>query len=732
MKYFFLSAILPFFLSPLYCQDLYQVHRTSMPITLDGHPDEAAWDDVVPFPMTMFTPVYGGELTERTEIRMCYDDDYLYFSGIFLDSDPAGIQGNSLIRDGNPGGDFFNVLLDTYNDNENFSTFSTMPSGNRLDAEILNDAEGEQAQIFNQSWNTFWSVATSRDSRGWYAEMRIPFSSLRFDDNDGDVVFGFITHRLIGRKNERQTYPAIPPDWNMAAWKPSRAQKILLRGVQRKNPVYFTPYVLGSLQHTNVYDTTREGVVDTNEKVAEAGLDVKVALSSNLTLDLTVNTDFAQVEADNVQVNLTRFSLFFPEKRQFFQERSGVFNYATSTVSQNRLFHSRRIGLDEQGNMLRVYGGSRLIGRFKNMDVGVLTMQTEASDPAVGSENFSIARVRKRVFNPYSYTGAILTSRIDTEGNYNLVAGADLLYRISGPYYLNVKGGYVFTEGQAGMENVLGYLRWEKRAVAGLGYFVEAERTGKYFDPGVGFVLRKDNLALNQKIIYGYFIDRQWLRKVEPFLSHSMYLRNDDHSLETMTTEPGAVILFATGADLSLSFLRSYDEVAAPFALSDEVAVPAGNHTFGTFNARYNMSPGRRLRVSLSSELGQYYDGEKTTFSVSPTWNPSRHFEINMNYTFNRIEFSDRDQLLQADIAIAGILAALDTRWSLRSLVQHSRITSKVAVNTSLRYNRREGNDLYLVFNQVSSTIDREVEGVILPSTDSWTLTVKYTYTFIK
>lgn len=713
-------------------QELYEVQRTNTPIVLDGKVDESAWNAIKPFPLTMHTPTYEGEMTEKTEIRMIYDDEYIYFSGIFLDSDPDGIQGNSLIRDGNPGGDFFNVMLDTYNDNENFNTFSTMPSGNRLDAEILNDAEGDQSKIFNSSWNTFWAVATTQDRKGWYAEMRIPFSSLRFDDKDGDVVFGLIVHRLIGRKNERQTYPAIPPNWNMAPWKPSKAKKILIKGIERKNPVYFTPYVLGRVRENNVYDSAEGKIVNHSNIDAEAGLDVKYAISSNLTLDLTLNTDFAQVEADNVQVNLSRFSLFFPEKRQFFQERSGVFNFSTSTISQNRIFHSRRIGLDENGNLLRVYGGGRLVGRFRNFDVAVLSMQTEGSNADIASENFGVVRLRKRVFNPYSFVGTMFTSRIDSENNYNIVAGADAFLRISGPYYLTLKGGHVFSDDLSGSGNSLAYLKWEKRAVSGLGYFVEAEHVGENFEPGVGFILRKNNLALNQNVIYGHFIDGQWLRKFEPFINNSIYLRNNDYSLETMSTEPGLLTSFASGADLSLSALRVYDEVTHDFSLSDESLVPAGNYTYTSFKASYNMSPGRRLRMSLSSEVGEFYDGDKVSFSLSPTWNPSRHFEINLNYTYNRIVFTERDQLLRADIASATILAALDTKWSLRSLVQYSQVNHKVAVNTGLRYNRKEGNDLYLVYNQVSNTGDHDIEGIALPGTESWSLTLKYTYTFIR
>ena len=602
-------------------QDLLEIARTNEPILLDAKMEEGIWQSIDPLPMTMYTPEYKGDMTEHTEIRMCYDDQFIYFFGIFLDSDPDGIMGTTLIRDGNPGGDFFNVLIDTYNDNENFSVFSTLPSGNRLDAEILNDGEGDLSQIFNASWNTFWTVKTRVDHQGWYAEMRIPFSSLRFNDTNGNVTFGLTVHRLIGRKNERHIFPAIRPDWDFGAWKPSQAKKILIKGIKSKRSIYATPYVLAGHEVNKSYDSIADQTSIQHQWNKEVGLDLKYTLNTNLTLDLTVNTDFAQVEADNVQVNLSRFSLFFPEKRQFFQERSGIFNFQTSNVTRNRIFHSRRIGLDEKGEVLSVFGGGRLVGRFKNLDIAAINMQTAGSDSIV-SENFGVLRVKKRVINPYSFWGGIVTSRVDGNGNYNLVYSSDFVYRISTLNYLTAKVGHVTASNLDKRDNSMAYVRWERRAQTGLGYNIEMERIGENFNPGIGFIQRSNNLGLYQNLVFGQFIENSIIRKLQPYFSNSIFLRNQDNSLETQTTEVGMAVSFKTGSDVSLYIQRSYDEIIDAFNLSNEVLVREGEHLYYSSGMSYTMNSGRRLKFNTQLESGEYYDGIKYSISFEPTWTP--------------------------------------------------------------------------------------------------------------
>ncbi|MFQ5569319.1 MAG: DUF5916 domain-containing protein, partial [Rhodothermales bacterium] len=393
-------------------EGMFSLPRLDGPVDLDGMSDEAAWEAIDPLPLTMYQPSFQGELSERTEIRVAYDTEYLYAAGRFYDSDRSGIRSNSLYRDRYSGDDTFGLVLDTFNDNENALWFYTSPAGVRFDSAVANDAEYNAGPPINESWNTHWDVATTQNEEGWFAEMRIPYSSLGFQANDGRVVMGLIAYRFIARKNERQIFPAVPPNWNMGFAKPSVAQDVMLEEVASQKPLYVTPFTLGGFRRTAHLDEAESAYHLKDKMTPEVGLDLKYNLTNNLTLDATINTDFAQVEADDQQVNLSRFSLFFPEKRQFFQERAGIFAF---NFGSDRLFHSRRIGLHE-GETVRILGGARMVGRLGNWDVGLIDMQT-ARSTALPSENFGIFRARRQVLNPYSYAGGIITSRLGDDGS---------------------------------------------------------------------------------------------------------------------------------------------------------------------------------------------------------------------------------------------------------------------------------------------------------------------------
>ncbi len=230
-------------------------------------------------------------------------------------------------------------LVESYNDNETAFIFTTTPAGIRNDVAIVNDASGGTISTggwLNRDFNTFWDAEVHINEQGWFSEIRIPFKSLRFQEQDGRVIMGLSVQRKIARKVERLVFPAVPPKTDWAFFRPSLAQKILLRGIKPTRTVYVSPYILGGIEHSNKLNIARNQYEKRNEIQREIGGEVKFSVTNNLTLDLTVNTDFAQAEADDQLVNLTRFSLFFPEKRQFFQERAGIFDFRTGGQSTHR------------------------------------------------------------------------------------------------------------------------------------------------------------------------------------------------------------------------------------------------------------------------------------------------------------------------------------------------------------------------------------------------------------
>lgn len=709
----------------------YSIPQLSGPVVLDGLSDDRVWQEIKPLPMTMYQPTYMGMMSERTEIRVGHDDRYLYLAGRFYDSDPEGILASSLSRDGGSGADdYFNVAVDPFNDNENALWFWTTPAGIRGDAAISNDAEGDTFN--NPSWDTFWEVATAQNEEGWFAEVRIPFSSLGFQTRGDEIVMGLAVSRVISRKNERHVYPAIRPDWQMGFVKPSVAQDVVLEDVVAERPLYITPYVLSGLDQTTRLNETSTTTGRDDDLDGELGLDLKYNLTSNLTLDVSLNTDFAQVEADDQQVNLTRFSLFFPEKRPFFQERAGIFEYTFGF--QERLFHSRQIGLSD-GYPVRILGGARLVGRLGAWDFGTLNMQTARSD-ALPSENFGVLRLRRTVLNDNSYAGGIATSRVGIDGSFNVVYGLDGLIRIVGDEYLTLKWAQSYDDEVLDadrfgfFESGFAQLRWQRRRRQGLNYMFWLTRWGDDFVPELGFFTRRAYWQTLNRLAY------DWLpgagspfRWVQADVFGNFYFRNADASLESGRWGTSETFEFKSGAQIGFELVGHYEDLRAPLTFADGTEVPAGNYTFLQAGWRYSMANGQRFRSNVELTAGSFYHGSLVDIGVAPTWNVSQHLELGASYRLNHVRFPHRDQGFDAHIVRVRGQMALNTRFSASAFVQYSNIAELVVANLRLRYNFRERNDLWIVYNE-GLTTERDRDRLRLPRTTSRIVLVKYTYTF--
>jgi hypothetical protein len=702
--------------------------RLSGPIKLDGVSNESAWQSIEPFPVTMYQPTFRGKLTEKTEIRIGYDNNFLYVSGSFYDSEPDVIRVNSLYRDRWRGGDCFEIILDTFNDNENALWFRTNPAGIRVDTSISNDGNS-----FNVDWNTYWDAVTVQDKKGWFVEMRIPFSSLGFQDRKGEVVMGLTVLRYIARKNERHVYPAIPPKWDV--YQPSKAQDVLLKGVRAKKPVYITPYVVGGFGQTAALNDSETAYNLDSDFTRDIGLDIKWNLTSNLTLDATVNTDFAQVEADDQMVNLTRFSLFFPEKRQFFQERSGIFAFNTGTFSRDRLFHSRTIGL-YQGNTIPILGGLRLVGRLGGWDIGLLDMQTARSG-GHPSENFGVLRLRRQVFNPYSYIGGMFTSRVDEDGGYNMAYGLDGIFRLFGDDYLSLMWAQTFEDDIIKNEefdfakSALCRLQWYRQRLKGINYWASVTWSGPDYQPGMGFVTRQDFTEFSWSVRYNWFLGQKTsFRRISPFQFFGFVaLRNSDRTVESALLEYDTDFEWKSGAELGVDFEIYYENLLEPVYFPEGTVIPAGNYTFFRFESSYDMPRGQPLWAEFDIAFGQFYDGWRLVLALEPRWNISRFLELGGEYEFNMIRFPKRDQGFDAHILRLRVRGALNTRASLNAFMQYNSVADIIAVNARFRYNFREGHDLWLVYNEGINT-DRYRMHPVLMRTNDRTMMLKYTYTF--
>ncbi|MDX1578078.1 MAG: DUF5916 domain-containing protein [Gemmatimonadota bacterium] len=694
--------------------------------------DEPAWERIEPFPMTMYTPTFGDPITEPTELRVAYDDRHLYVAGRMYDSEPGRIRANTYYRDQYSADDLLAFIIDTYNDYDTGLWFAVNPLGTRIDRTISNDAEFLSGDPMNVNWNAHWEVEVSRDDAGWYAEFRIPFSSLGFQDDDGVVTMGFIAYRFIARKNERQIYPAIPPDWSLGFAKPSQAQRITLRDVRAGKPVYVTPYALTGVERLprlhEEPDSGAEWVTDTDGDF-EVGGGLKYSPASNLALDLTVNTDFAQVESDAQQVNLTRFALFFPEKRQFFQERASIFEFNTGGPN-NRLFHSRRIGLGPDGQPIRIYGGARLVGRIGATDIGFLNMQTAESE-FLPAENIGVLRVRSRLFNRYSTAGGMLTTRLGSDGSSNVAYGADATLRVTGDEYVTLKWAQTFDDSvdTAGVWNTsLSQARWERRSDAGLSYFADLRRAGPGYTPALGFQSRSDFT------VYGAQLQYRWFQGTSsPFRSIALlgysgnYIRNSDDSAESRALEPKIELELKSGATLAATLLTSYESVREPFPIGD-VVIPVGDYWFHEGQLSVELPRGGLFRGGVTASAGSFFDGTRLALASDPSWNVSRHLELGSGYEVNRIERDDGPSTT-THLARLRIQLALDTRISLSTFLQYNSTVDLTSVNARFRYHFREGTDLWLVYDEGINTV-RDLPGVPrMPGSAFRSLQLKYTHT---
>ncbi|HEY0023410.1 MAG TPA: DUF5916 domain-containing protein [Longimicrobium sp.] len=710
----------------------YAITRVSQPMRLDGVLDEPAWDSIQPVPMVKHWPSYGGDPTDRTEVRLAYDGAYVYASCRCY-ARPGSIQATTFKRDSwNLTNDQFALVLDTFNDNETALIFVVSPSGARSDAALSGDAAG--ATPNNDSWDTFWDAAVTRSDTAWFAEMRIPISSLRFQGQGGQVEMGLITYRLMAATNEMATWPAIEPKWGFWSFaKPSQGRQVALAGLRSRNPVQATPYVLAGMGRDYRPKADTSGYASFDEPARDVGLDLKYGLTNNLTLDVTVNTDFAQVEADDQQVNLTRFSLFFPEKRRFFQERASIFQYDLG--DRNRLFYTRQIGL--QGSReVPLLGGVRLVGRVGDWDVALLNMQS-AREHELGlpSENFGVVRLRRQVLNPWSYVGGIATSRIGEDGEYNAAYGLDGVLRLFGDEYLTLNWAQTFDDsvssGLGGLASARMRALWERRRYDGFGYQLSVARAGRDYDPALGFELRDDYTRIGDRLFHGWvFRGRKGpVQRLQVGVDANVHLRNADGSVETSELGPSLDVAFRSGATLVARVRHSFDDVTRPFGLSTEVGVPVGDYTFTGFEVTHNTSPARLLRHRTSLATGSYYDGRRVSLTLGPTWSASRFLELAANYQVNWVEFAGRDQELTAHIARLRAETTLNTRFALTTFVQYNSLLDGVTANLRLRYAPRDGQDFYLVVNEGMNTDRFRVEPA-LPRTSSRTVLLKYSHTF--
>ncbi len=699
-----------------------ELPRLSASVTIDGSPHEEAWKVIAELPLTQYTPAFRAPPTQRSSIRVAYDDDAFYAAGWFYDTDPSGIRVNSLYRDRWNGDDALAIYIDPFNDNRNAKWFGTTAGGVRFDQLISDDGA-----TLNESWDTFWTARTTHSDSGWFVEVRIPFSSIGFvADEEGKAVMGLTVTRLVSRLNERVTFPEIDPKFEFR--RPSLARDVVLRNVRTSRPLYITPYALTGRSRTS---TVVAGAVQASQETArEVGLDVRYPVSSDLTLDLSVNTDFAQVEADDQQVNLDRFPLFFPERRRFFQEGSGIFDFVSA--GNTRLFNSRRIGLTPDLEPVPVRGGGRLVGRVGSWDLGALAMQTAPQD-STPAESFAVVRLRRPVINAHSTLGMIVTG-YRGGGHDNVALGLDGLLRVKGDQFLSFKWAMTADSrlrATSPGNRSLWDARWERRVGRGLQYNINVSRAGEALQPEIGFMQRRDYTIANAVGNWFVFTDSsRYFRRVYPGALAFATFRNADRAVESAQYAVWVQWDTRAGGGGWIEPKGFRESVLTPFTIGNRIRIPAGSYDFADLQLVWIMPTGRRARTSVDFRTGTYFDGRRTQALLTPTWNLSRHFELGADYQVSLLRFPVREQSANIHVARVRIRTAFDATKSGNAFVQYNSTTDRLDFNVRLRYAFAEGTDLWLVYNEgLDMERARDPLGQQPPFSLARTLLLKYTHT---
>jgi hypothetical protein len=670
---------------------------TTEKITLDGLLDEAIWstaDSLDGFIQSQ--PDAGRAATERTVVRIVYDDRYLYVGARLYDSDPDGMVISTLEKDF-PGEstrdyDIFSITLDTFHDRRNSFIYLVNPMGAVRDGQTYDDSRET-----NFSWDGVHEVRTRIEDWGWSLEMAIPWTSLRFDPTKPDQPWGLNMLRRVRRKNEDSYW--APLDRRDPVHRMSKAGTLEgLRGVPASRNLMVTPYVAAS---------SASGVAETSADHGgqlDAGFDLKYGLTPKLTLDLTYRTDFSQVEVDEEQVNLTRFSLFFPEKRDFFVENSGVFTFGDVTEREYRmgaslsdftLFHSRRIGL-EDGHPVPIVGGGRMTGRVGGFEVGLLDMQTGRAGANPG-ENFAVARVRRELLGVD--IGGLVVNRQATDGvgdAYNRSWGVDATARVLGNLILNsylagtdapgdAPGGETASRVTAAWRDRL----WDVSAMY--------KQVGEGFDPGVGYVRRTGMRQSYATIGAHPRPDIPLVQTLNPYLELD-YITNPAGLLETRTGTAGLGVTFGDGSTLAAKLVDRFERLDAPFAVSGGATVPEGSYGFREGTISYGSSQGRALAANVSLSGGGFFDGDRRSVGVGASWRASYRLMLELRADHNDIRLPDGD--FTAALYGARLRYSHSTRLFGSAFVQYNQALDQMVTNLRANLIHAPLSDLFLVYTE--------------------------------
>jgi hypothetical protein len=677
--------------------------RTHQSVIIDGVLDEAAWeagDSISDFIQAL--PDVGFPASERTLVRVLYDDQYVYVGALLFDSDPEGITAQFLEQDFEThDDDVFAITLDTFLDRRDCFMFLINPLGAVKDGQVF-----DNSRTTNLAWEGVIRLKTTIHDQGWTVELAIPFTTLRFDPNTEDQVWGMNFLRRLRRRNEDSYWAPLD--------RRSRVHTMALAGtltglsdLPRPRNLTIKPFGLAD-------DSSGDLIVDADQGSSiDGGVDLKYGLTPRMTMDLTYRTDFSQVEVDQERVNLTRFSLFFPEKREFFIENAGIFAFGDLSERNYRLgasprdftlFHSRRIGLHENRPVPIVAGG-RLTGRIGPMDIGLLQMQTESMD-ALPAENYSVARVRTNL--PWGFqVGGLFANRNglgSTADSYNRSYGVDANLRVKGKLIVHsylAASDYPERDGNNRAARISAAFRdrlWDISALH--------RQMGDAFEPGLGFVSRQ-----GVKQTYGTFGAHPrpgipGVNEINPYVELD-YITDLSSEVETRTGAVGLGVAFMDGSVLDFTAADRLEVIDDGFLVAGKGEIQPGRYAFREGSVGYQSDASRPLAGEIRFSGGGFYDGDRRSVTLNGSWRPNPHFALDLGVERNRISLPEGS--FEADVLGARVDLAGSTRSFLSGFFQYNTASEDRVINLRYNFIHSPLSDLFLVYSERRNGDEGEV-----------------------
>ena len=592
--------------------------------------------------------------------------------------------------------DNIKIMLSPFNDNRSGYLFVTNPNGALADVWVSNAGVKEKAgNDFNIDWNGVWDVAVQRNEQGWFAEIAIPFSTLKFK-NDSIQTWGINFERNIRRKKEQLMWQGWSRLYSVE--KISQGGKLIgIQNIKQKNRIELNPFAIGGVEFSD------SKIVKTGAIGGEINFDITPMLK----LNITANTDFAQVESDRKQINLTRFSLYYPEKRQFFLEGN---NYYNLNIGSAQLFYSRRIGI-EQDTEIPIIGGLRFFGKLNKTNIGVMSLQTNAKD-SILTTNYSVFRIKQDIFKQSSF-GIIASSRF-ARNKYNRVYGTDFTYSTSelfGNKNLIVGGSVAFSETSSNDKlinensNNIAYNIYLSYPNDIVEYDLGLTSIQAGFNPEMGFTDRKNYQLISTKLRFNpRFKNMPFFRNLvfKP-IEMDYYINEQTRATESVFYEWRPLGFESkSGESMEFNVLHVYDKPSEDFELIDSIYISAGSYWDNRCEIQFKTFKGRLLSAEVKATIGKFYTGNRQEYEFSMNWNMNRHLNLSFDWQRNYVYLPQKS--ITTDEIGGRLDYAFNPKLQTSLFAQYNNEENEILINYRINWIPKIGSFFYFVINQNINT----------------------------